>query len=115
VGSAEVGVLVLGAEGGDLEHLAIAPDGHGAEPVLVRGTREQRDQPVRAGVRGQVPVGRLAAQERVPERPPDDERGVAGVDEAIDERVDGRRDGRSEVDLAGTRARLTLSGGHRRA
>ena len=37
----EVRVLVLGAEGGDLEHVVVATDGHGPEAVLVDRAVEQ--------------------------------------------------------------------------
>ena len=45
VRSPEVGVVVVGPEGRDLEDLAVAPDGDGPEPVLVDGAREELDEP----------------------------------------------------------------------
>ena len=39
----EVGVVVVGPERRDLEDLVVVPDGDRAEPVLVDGIREERD------------------------------------------------------------------------
>ena len=60
VRSPEVRVLVVRPEGRDLDDLLAGPDGDRPEAVLVDGAREDVDDPVRQGVRGEVPVGRLA-------------------------------------------------------
>ncbi len=48
VRAAEVGVVVVGPEGRDLEVLAVAPDRDRPEPVLVDGAREELDDLARA-------------------------------------------------------------------
>ncbi len=52
----EVGVVVVGAERRDLEDLAVAADRHGPELVLVHRVRQERQDALGQGVRGQVPV-----------------------------------------------------------
>jgi hypothetical protein len=73
----EIGVLVVGAEGRELVDIAALADRNGPEAILVDGAGEELDEPVGAGIGGQVPVGRLAAEEDVPERAPDDVTGMA--------------------------------------
>ena len=51
----EVGVVVLGAERRDLEHLAVAADRHRPERVLVDGAREQRRAAARDARRSRGP------------------------------------------------------------
>jgi hypothetical protein len=86
---AEVRVLVLGAEGGDLVDVGVAADRHRPEPVLVDRAVEERDEVFREGVGGEGPVGGLAAAQGVAQGPSHDVRGVAGrvqVVEDIDHR-----------------------------
>ena len=60
----EVGVVVVLAEGRDLDVAVVGrPDRDRPEPVLVDRAREQRLDPVRAGVRREIPVERFAAQD----------------------------------------------------
>ena len=95
---AVVRIVVLGAEGGDLEQLVVAAHGHRAEAVLVGRPGKQLDDPVGARVGGQVPVGGAAIEEGVAQGPADDVRRVAVVAEAIEDRGDGRRNrGREAV------------------
>ena len=61
---AEVGVVVVGPEGRDLECLAVAADGHRAEAVLVDRAGEQLDEPLGPGVGGEVPVGGRPIEQR---------------------------------------------------
>ncbi len=63
--TAEVRVVMVDAEGRDLEVLAIAPDGHRPELVLVDGVREERDDLLGECLRGKVPVVGLAPQDDV--------------------------------------------------
>ena len=74
-----------------------SPDGHGPEPVLVDRAREQLHDPLRQRVGREVPVRGLAAQERVAQRPADDERRVPARVQAIEEPGDGLRDGDGEA------------------
>ena len=94
--AAEVGVLVLGPEGRDLEHVVVAPHRDGAEPVLVDGAREQRDDPLRQRVGRQVPVLRLAAKQRIAQRSAHDEGGVPVRVQVLEELGDGLRYGDGE-------------------
>ena len=74
---AEVGVVVVGPEGRDLEGLAVAPDGDGPEPVLVDGARERARRAARGGRRWRGPSrpgagrGSGRAATRRPRRPRD--------------------------------------------
>jgi hypothetical protein len=67
VGSPEVGVLVVAAEGRDLEDVALAPDADRPEPVLIGGSGEDLEEAVGACVGGEVPVGGGTAEGRIPE------------------------------------------------
>ena len=58
VRSPEVGVVVVGPEGRDLERPVEVGNGDRPEAVLVDGAREQLDDPLRSGVGGEVPVVR---------------------------------------------------------
>ena len=88
----EVGVVVVGPEGRDLEDLAVVPDGDRPEPVLVDGVREERDDRLGQRVRGEVPVVRAPAEDDVAQRAADDVRGVAGRPERLEQVVDGAGD-----------------------
>ena len=101
VRSPEVGVVVVGPEGRDLEGLAVAADRDGPEPVLVDGPGEQLDEPLRTGVGGQVPVGRPAFEQDVAQRSTDDVCRVPGLPQRPEQIAHGRRD-------------LVVEGGRRR-
>ena len=89
----EVGVVVVGPEGRDLERprrragRATVPNA-----VLVDRAREELDDPFGQGVRGEVPVGGRPAEEDVAQRPADDVGGVAARPERLEQVADGRRD-----------------------
>ena len=61
----EVGVLVVAAEGRDLEGGAVASDADRPEAVLVDGAGKEFDDAFGKGVRGEVPVGRHATDDDV--------------------------------------------------
>jgi hypothetical protein len=96
---AEVRVVVVGAEGGDLEGLAVASDCDRSELVLVDRARKELDDALRTCVRGEVPVGRPPAEDDVPQRPADDicrltvrpEPFEQGADGSWDRALDGLR------------------------
>ena len=91
----EVGVVVVGAEGRDLDLAdgrVAGPDGDRPERVLVDGVVEQRLGLLGPGGRGQVPVPRRHAQQRVAQRAADDPGGVAGRLERGQDVQDRRRD-----------------------
>jgi hypothetical protein len=67
-------------------------DHDGAEPVLVDRTREKRLDALRAGVSGEIPVGRLSAKQSVAQRPTDYVRGLASVEESVKDLGDRGRD-----------------------
>ena len=66
----EVGVVVVGAEGRDLEGLAVAPDGDRPEPVLVDRAREELDDALGQCVRREVPVVGRAPEDTSRSEPP---------------------------------------------
>ena len=92
VRSPEVGVVVVGPEGRDLEDLAVTPDGDGPEPVLVDGAREEIDEPFGQRVRGEIPVHGPPPEDDVAQRPADDIRGLTGRPECLEQGADGGRD-----------------------
>ncbi len=96
---------MLGPEGRDLEHVVATADGHGSEPVLVDGTVEQVNELLGERIGGQVPVCRLATQERVAQRAAHDVAGMPGRVEAVEELDDRRRDEISQAGVVG-------AGGH---
>ena len=57
------------------------PHDHRTEPVLVDGAREQLLDPLGRGVRREIPVGRLAAQQGVAQAAADHIRGLAAMPE----------------------------------
>ena len=81
----EVGVVVVAAERRDLVQLAAARHGHRPEPVLVGGLREELQEPFGQRVRGQVPVGRRAAEQHVAQRTADHVAGLARRPERLEE------------------------------
>ena len=89
---AVVGVLVLAAEGRDLELDAVAAHRDRPEPVLVDGAREQRADLLGAGIRGEVPILRGAAEQQVAQGTADHVRGMARVPEGPAESDDVGRD-----------------------
>ena len=96
---AKVGVVVIGAEGRDLEERIVLARGHGSEPVLVHGAREQLEDSVRARIGGEVPVGGLTPEQHVTERPADHVPGMSAGPQALECRHDGFR----RVDVHGGR------------
>jgi hypothetical protein len=101
----EVGVVVVGSEGRDLEVLAVVSDGHGAEAVLVDGHGEERDDLLGHRVGGQVPVVGTAIEDQVAQRPADHVPGVSGRPEHVEDAIDGGgdrvRDGRRPAGRTG--------------
>ena len=92
MGTPEVGVVVVGPEGRDLEMLAVAPDGDRPELVLVDGVGEELDDLLGQCLRGEVPVGRDAPEDDVAQRTADDVRRVTGPPDRRQQVVDGSRD-----------------------
>ena len=90
--TAEVGVVVVGPEGRDLEVLAVAPDGDRPELVLVDGVREERDDLLGQCFRGEVPVGRDAPEDDIAQRTADHVCRVTGPPDRPQQVVDGSRD-----------------------
>jgi len=89
---AEIGVVVVGAEGRDLEMLPAAANGDGAELVLVDRVGKEPDDLLGESLRRQIPVGRGPAEEDVAQGSTDDMRGVAGFADRCEKVVDRRRD-----------------------
>ncbi len=73
VRAASIAVLDVATERRHLDRVT-GFDGHehGAEAILVVGIGEERQESLRSGIRGHVPVVRRAAEERVAERAADD-------------------------------------------
>ena len=92
VRSPEVRVVVVGPERRDLVDRVALADRDRPELVLVHRAGEDCEEPVRAGVRGEVPVHRSAAEERVTHRAADDVRRVAVRPQALHHGVYGARD-----------------------
>jgi hypothetical protein len=65
---------------------------HGPEAVLVDRLREQRADPIRSRIGRQVPVRRLAPEEKVPQGSADEVRGMAVRAQSLDDLADGTRD-----------------------
>ena len=93
VRSPEVGVVMVGPEGRDLEWRAVAADRHGPELVLIDGAREQLDELLGTGVRREVPVVWTPIEDDITQRPPDDIRGMPRHPERPKQVVDGAGDG----------------------
>ena len=96
----EVGVVVVGAEGRDLDLgdvRVVRADRDRPELVLVDGAREQLERAFRRRRRGEVPVLRRPAQEAVAERPADHIGSVATGPERAEQAVDDVRDRAFEV------------------
>jgi hypothetical protein len=92
VGPPEVGVLVVAAERGDLEDLAVPANADCPEAVLVDGSRKEVKEPFRAGVRGQVPIGGRSTERGIAQGATDDICRLAGVPQDLEQRVDRVRD-----------------------
>ena len=82
VRSPEVGVVVVGPEGRDLEDLAVASDGDRPEPVLVDGAGKERDDLLGQCIGREVPVGRLSLEDDIAQRTTDDVGRVARLTRA---------------------------------
>ena len=96
----EVGVVVVGSEGRDLDvgHVAVCRcDGHGPELVLVAHGREERLGLLRERGRGEIPVRGEPAQHDVANGPADDVRGMAVGPERLEEVAHARGDGGRDV------------------
>ena len=97
----EVGVVVVGAEGRDLEDVVAAPDRHRSEPVLVDRAGDELEDALGQGIRGEIPVLGRPAEKRVAQRPADDVRRMAarpqGREQVVDLGRDRRPQGRREV------------------
>ena len=96
---AVVGVRDVAPEGGDLVLRPAVAHNHRSEAILVDGPREEGHDPLGRGVGGQVPIGRLTAQQGVAETPAYDVCRVAAAPECCEQMADGCRD------LGGTRRR----------
>jgi len=92
MGPPEVGVLVVRTECRHLEDVVVAPHGDRPESVLVDGSRKELDEALRAGVRCEVPVVRLAPKQHVTQRATDDVRRMPVGPERPHQVVDSRRD-----------------------
>jgi hypothetical protein len=88
----EIGVVMVAAEGRDLEHLAAMAHRDRPEPVLVDRPREQLDDPLGQRVRREVPVGRAPAEHHVAQGTSDDVGGVARGPEGLEQLAGGGRD-----------------------
>ena len=79
VRTAEVGVVVVGPERRDLEHVAVVADGDRPERVLVDGAGKELDRACSGSASSrQVPVGRSPAQQGVAQRSTHDVRRMPG-------------------------------------
>ena len=88
VRTAEVAVLVVAPERRDRIEVGAGANGHRPERVLVDRPGEQLEEPVRPGVRGEIPVVRRPTEERVPNRPADDVGRATGRPEGPQQLVD---------------------------
>ena len=96
----EVGVVVVLAERRDLDVAMVGrANGDGPEPVLVDRAGEERLDPVRPGVGGEIPVVRLAAEHDVADRAAHDIRGVAVRPQGPEHVQDGPGDGVGDPSL----------------
>ena len=92
VRSPEVGVVVVGAEGRDVERRPVAPDADRAERVLVDRPGHELHDPLGQGVRGEIPVVRRPTEHDVAQRPADDVGRLSVRPERLEQGADGRRD-----------------------
>ena len=102
----EVRVVVVGPERRDLDVLDPGiggADRDRAERVLVDRAREQTCGHLGQRRRGQVPVLRFAAGERVAQRTADDVRGMAGRPQPVEQVLDGCGERRRWIDRRRTR------------
>jgi hypothetical protein len=67
-------------------HLVARPNGDRSEAVLVLGAWKQRQEAIRSGARGEIPVLGFAPEDGVPDRSADDVGGVALRPQPVEER-----------------------------
>ncbi len=93
---AEVGVVVVGPEGRDVEDRPVAPDADRAERVLVDRAGHELDDPLGQCVRGEIPVIRRSTEDDIAQRPADDVGRLSVRPERLEQGTDSRRDRASD-------------------